>query len=470
MNEGVVMSSTKIIAGAYGFACDEDNRAGLFNIAIRSNLVVDISEDLEGLRRKYPEAEIVDASEKIVFPTLFNAHFHPESLICRFVEPKVPISQWRTEQLLKLESSLDAQDEAFYEKMYHLTFFSALQSGVSAIAFAVIGDEVGARGMYSAVKLTGVDAVAFAESDQQISFMRRIVDRHLKSGVFVPYQKDLTLFGLSAVARNNADSPGWIMTHADEDAEDIELTKSNFNSGIIQLLKKSRILNSSTILVGLNGTPPASLKVAKTGGAKVVLIPDRLNPQTFKSIRNVYGNFAIGSNWETPGLFVQMKKLLELGSDPSDALASATRAGAELFNMSSKLGSIEPGKVANLAFIDARKLSARRLEKLSPREAAGALIEDYSDSDVSDVMLDGEFVYKDRKLLLYDGSELLKEVRELIDTSDGYAEKAVPPAEGRAPSVRAPEMRSESQTELEQDPKKVELPKNIRKVFGEDEF
>ena len=72
MNEGVVMSSTKIIAGAYGFACDEDNRAGLFNIAIRSNLVVDISEDLEGLRRKYPEAEIVDASEKIVFPTLFN--------------------------------------------------------------------------------------------------------------------------------------------------------------------------------------------------------------------------------------------------------------------------------------------------------------------------------------------------------------------------------------------------------------
>ncbi|HQT92001.1 MAG TPA: amidohydrolase family protein, partial [Candidatus Kryptobacter bacterium] len=241
-------------------------------------------------------------------------------------------------------------------------------------------------------------------------------------------------------------------------------------SGIIQLLKKSRILNSSTILVGLNGTPAASLKVAKTGGAKVVLIPDRLNPQTFKSIRNIYGNFAIGSNWETPGLFVQMKKLLELGSDPSDALASATRAGAELFNMSSKLGSIEPGKVANLAFIDARKLSARRLEKLSPRKAAGALIEDYSDSDVSDVMLDGEFVYKDRKLLLYDGSELLKEVRELIDTAGGYAEKAVPPTEGRAPSVRAPEMRSESQTELEQDPKKVELPKNIRKVFGEDEF
>ncbi len=464
------MSATKIIAGAYGFACDDENRAGFFNIAIRSNLIVEVSKDLESLKRKYADAEIVDGSEKIVLPTLFNSHFHPESLICRIAEPRVPISQWRTEPLLELESTLDSQDESFYERMYHVTFFSALQSGVSAISFAVIGDEAGARGMYSAIKLTGVDAVAFAESEQQIGFMRRIVDRHLKSGVFVPYQKDLTLFGLSAVARNNSDAPGWIMTHADEDADDIELTKSNFNTGIIQLLRKSKILDSSTILVGLSGTPAASLKVARSGGAKIVLIPDKLNAQNFKTIRNVYGEFAIGSDWATPGLFLQMKKLLELGCEAQEALAGATRAGADLFNMSSKVGSIEVGKVANLAFIDAKKLSARRLEKLSQRDAARALIEDYDDSDFSDVMLDGEFVYKDRKLLLYDSAELLAEVRQLVDKISKYAAESVPAAEGKTPSVRAPETRDEDTSETEEESKKVELPKNIRKVFGEDEF
>jgi 5-methylthioadenosine/S-adenosylhomocysteine deaminase len=464
------MSATKIIAGAYGFACDEENRTGFFNIAVRSNLIVEVSTDLAGLKRKYPEAEIVDASEKIVLPTLFNSHFHPESMLSRLVEPKLPISQWRSEHLLALESSLDSQDESFYEKMYHLTFFGALQCGVSAISFAVIGDEAGTRGMYSAVKLTGIDAIAFAESEQQISFLRKIVDRHLKSGIFVPYQKDLTLFGLSAVARNNSDSPGWIMTHADEDIADIETTKANFNSGVVQLLKKSRILNSSTILVGLNSTPASSLKLAKSSGAKIVLVPETLNPQTYKSVRNVFDTFAIGSNWETPGMFPQMKKLLELGCEPFEALTSATRAGADLFNMSSKLGSIEAGKVASMAFMDTKKLSARRLERLPAREAAAALIEDYGDPDVSDVMLDGEFVYRDRKLLLYDTSELLKEAHELIDRVSRYTDQTAPSAEEKIPPMRVPETRAENTNESDQESKKVELPKNIRKVFGEDEF
>ena len=464
------MSSTKIIAGGYGFLCDEENRNGFLNIAVRSNLVLEVSKDLDGLRRKYPEAEMVDASNKIILPTLFNAHFHPESLITRFVESRIPISQWTSGDLLHLEAALDSQDESFYERMYHLTFFSALQSGVATVAFSVIGDEPGARGMFSAVKLTGVDAVAFDESEQQISFLRRIVDRHLKSGVFVPYQKDLTLFGLSAVARNNADSPGWIMTHADEDPADTLTTKSNFNSGIIHLLRKSKILSSSTILVGLNGTPGASLKIAKSSGAKIVIIPQNLNAQTFKSIRNIYRHFAVGSNWETPGLFLQMKRLLELGCEPEEVLMSVTRSGAELFNMGSKLGSIESGKVASLAFIDATKLSARRLEIMPADSAVTAFIEDYSDSDVSDVMLDGEFVYKDRKLLLYDTGELLNEEKDLIKILSGQTESVAPTVEPKSPALRTQEMNVESVNEVEQGSKKVELPKNIRKVFGEDEF
>ncbi len=464
------MSLTKIIAGGYSFVCDEENRNGLLNIVVRSNLILEVSKDLDGLKRKYPDADLVDASNKIILPTFFNSHFHPESLITRFAEPRTPISQWASADLLHLETALDSQNEDFYEKMYHLTFFSAIQSGVSAIAFSVIGDESGARGMYSAIKLAGIDAIAFAEGEQQIGFLRRIVDRHLKSGVFVPYQKDLTLFSLSAVARNNADTPGWIMTHADEDPSDTETTRSNFNSGIIQLLRKSKILNSSTILVGLNGTPAASLKVAKTSGARIVIIPENLDVQTFKSIRNIYRQFAVGSNWETPGMFLQMKKLLELGCEPDLALMSVTRSGAGLFNMGSKLGSIEGGKVASFTFMDASKLSARRLETLPAEAAAGAFIEDYSDSDVSDVILDGEFVYRDRKLLLYDTGELLNEERALIEILSGQSESVAPPVAPKPPALRTQEMNVENNIEAEQESKKVELPKNIRKVFGEDEF
>ncbi len=463
----------KIITGAFGFTCNDRRDVGFLNVAVRSNLIVELSRDLDSLKRKYPKADIIDARGKIMLPTFFNAHFHPKAIICRSFEPRKPVAQWRSEYLLKIEAALDGQSESFYEKMYHVAFFSALQLGVSGIAFAVKGDEAGARGMYSAVKLAGIDVVAFAESDMQAAFLRRATDRHIKTGLVVSYQKDLTLFGLSAVVRSNSDSPGWIMVHADEDEEDISLIKANFNMNLIQLLKKSNLLNRMTILVGLNGTSVNSLNVAKAEGAKIVIIPTKLNVQSFRSIRGVFDKFAIGSDWETPGLFRQMKKLVEFGVEPHEALASATRSGAELFNLGSKLGSIETGKFANLIFIDARKFSARRIEKLLPAETADALVEDYEDSDVSDVMLDGEFVYKDRNLLLYHDYELLKEETDLIDSMAKRVENSAPillmdSSEEKAKPLKAPVIRGERASELEPDSQKVELPKSIRRVFDED--
>ena len=65
------------------------------------------------------------------------------------------------------------------------------------------------------------------------------------------------------------------MAHADESDEDVVVTKSNFNSSLIQLLKKSRLLGGTTILVGLNGTQSNSLKAVRNEGARIVLIPHR---------------------------------------------------------------------------------------------------------------------------------------------------------------------------------------------------
>lgn len=464
------MNSTKIIAGGYTFSCNDRKDAGPLNIVTRANLIIDVLKDLDALKRKYPEAEIVDASGKIILPTFFNAHFHPESIVCRSVEPKNSISQWRDESLLNAESWLEGQGESFFEKMYHLAFFSALQCGVSGVAFPLIGDEAGVRGMYSALKLAGIDAVAFAESDSQTAFLKRAVDKHLKLGSFVPYQKDLTLFGLSAVARINSESPGWILAHADETEEDIVVTKSNFNSSLVQLLKKSKLLGGATILVGLNGSQSNSLKAARNENAKVVLTPTGLTLQNFKSIRNVFEKFSIGSDWRTPGLFGEARQLLEFGMAPQEALNCATRHGADMFNMGTRLGTVEAGKLANLIFVDTRKFSARRIEQFPPGGAAAVLIEDYNDSDVSDVMLDGEFAYRDRKLLLYDDAELMREEKELVEAIMKNKGPAIPASDEKYISPKVPSTREENAAEVEVDRSKVELPKNIRKVFGEDEF
>jgi len=96
---------------------------------------------------------------------------------------------------------------------------------------------------------------------------------------------------------------------------------------------------------------------------------------------------------------------------------------------------------------------------MNGRDTAEVLIEDYSDSDVVDVMVDGEFIYRDRKLLLYDGAELTKEQNEITGTVARVAEALSTPAEEKTPSMRMPQTRTENAAETESEPNKVELPK-----------
>jgi cytosine/adenosine deaminase-related metal-dependent hydrolase len=473
----------KILTGAFVFTCNDTNDIGFFNIAIRSNLITGLSRDLEPLKRKYPEAEIIEEKGKIIIPTFFNAHFHPEAIVCREFEPRMPITQWRNRSLLEVENSLDNQNEAFYEKMYHLAFFSALQFGVNGMAFEVRGGETGARGMYSAAKLSGTDVVGFAESEEQVSFLRKVADTHMKAGLAIPYQRELTLFGLSAIARGNLDPSGWIMAHVDESEEDVFTTKTNFNLNLIQLLKKSNLLGRATILVGLNGTDLGFLDLARVAGANVVIVPTKLEVKSFDLIQGVFDKFAIGSDWESPGLFHQIKQLVEFGVEPWKALACAVRTSAELFNFGSKVGSIEVGKVANFAFVDANKFATRQVERFAPADSIRVLIEDYDDSDISDVMIEGEFVYKNRKLLLYHDDELIRERSVLIDmiksgienpnrNSAGYV-SGNSTADRNKEKIRPGTIRVETDNTIsgrQNDVKKSEPTKDIHKIFGEDEF
>lgn len=131
---------------------------------------------------------------------------------------------------------------------------------------------------------------------------------------------------------------------------------------------------------------------------------------------------------------------------------------------------MEAGKLANLILIDTKKFAARRIEKLAPESAVSALVEDYSESDVTDVILEGEFVYKDRKLLLYDGDELVKEQQKLTEAVMKHKGPSVQSSARRSSSPKAPSVREEDAQEVETDRGKVELPTTIRKVFGEDDL
>jgi cytosine/adenosine deaminase-related metal-dependent hydrolase len=88
------------------------------------------------------------------------------------------------------------------------------------------------------------------------------------------------------------------------------------------------------------------------------------------------------------------------------ALEMATLAGARALGLAADIGSLEPGKKADLAIFDMRRLH------LTPSpNPVSTLVYAAGGDDVSDVMVDGRWVVRDRRLLMMDEAAIIRDAR-----------------------------------------------------------
>jgi cytosine/adenosine deaminase-related metal-dependent hydrolase len=88
------------------------------------------------------------------------------------------------------------------------------------------------------------------------------------------------------------------------------------------------------------------------------------------------------------------------------ALEMATLAGARALGLAAEIGSLEPGKKADLAVFDLRRLH------LTPSpNPVSTLVYAAGGADVSDVMVDGRWVVRDSQLLTMDEEEIMRDAR-----------------------------------------------------------
>jgi cytosine/adenosine deaminase-related metal-dependent hydrolase len=88
------------------------------------------------------------------------------------------------------------------------------------------------------------------------------------------------------------------------------------------------------------------------------------------------------------------------------ALEMATLAGARALGLEAEIGSLEPGKKADLAVFDMRRLH------LTPNpNPVSTLVYAAGGADVSDVMVDGRWVVRDSRLLTMNEDEIIRDAR-----------------------------------------------------------
>ena len=509
--------TTRIIENGIVATGDNQNRIGPFAILIRNDRIVDIVQRSEPLKNQFPNAEIIDAKGKVLLPGFIDAHYHGESFILRHIVGTTPMARWDRDRRFTAAYAFlnrDASREDM-DALYRIAYFNALKAGITCIAdFGLDNLDFSPNVSFEAMKLAELKGFIGLHNGDQIEKSRKLQSPSIRFAVTISGEDELTTYSLQTALRSVDDLKSPLMINLGETRRAQETLKKNFRRTTFQLLNEYRLfdlkvqLSHLSLLEGDDAEILAAAKIPIILSPHSVLLKDvDIPPVGDLLARGV--PIALGTDWGIPDLFLNIRSLVSIVRNQGrqipgafELLAMGTKNAARALGVQDELGAIEPGKKADITFVDVT--DTRHGLALSTSNYANllnAVLLECSSRDVSDVMINGNFYVRNGTLLTYseedlfaDGNKLLK---KLLEQSQ---QKSVP----KAAELEVPETpilnfepeqiedeREESSEEgfrivgkneesvelpnkiipIRLDPEKqIEVSKTIKKVFGEDDI
>ncbi len=410
--------------------------------------------------------------------------------------------------------------------VYNTAYFTHVKCGTTTVGeFPLPTDGRGLIAIADAIRATGVSAIIALQTWDQIEEIRTMAKGRPQFMVSLGKEEDFTVYSFESTGRTARELGAPLVAHVAERRADADAVRSNFHKDVVCLLRDYGALKSGTLLVHLNHASVRDLAaVEEAGGTVVVCASSALQKQTgYPSLRHMNAlRLCAGTDWGNLDMLAELRFLKHLpmyfqgmpAFTSMQLLRMGTINGARALGCASDRGSIEAGKRADLVFYFLDDLRIPTLvEEPGTVELADLLLASLSSRDVADVMIGGKFLHRRGYLsasteqdILGAYREVRKRLRSSIAPPQGKArrktEKLEAPKRGSIPleisdsplqteeagfemglpppveqanldapggSV-APAVAEERQAETEERPVvRPELPKDIRKVFGEDE-
>ena len=511
-----------IIADGLVVTCDSDNRAGVLTLVVRSGRIVEIGEDSGAIRARHPGAAVMDASGMIVIPGMVNAHVHSTSLVLRDATAGLPLSGWKGSPGLR-DAWSRVQSPATSNDVFSILRGAAaahLKSGTTAIAEmpAELEADVFKRAV-AVLADCGVRSVTVVRTWDQLSGARELAAEGHAFAMDLGADEDFTVYSLESRIKAARDAGLPLFAHVGEMREGIEVVRRNFQKPLFHVLRDFGALHVDTMCAHLNHCTESDAQAARDAGSTVTLcVGSAIAKHTgYPFLRHLLAHdvrIAVGTDWGSFDVLAEARLIAQLPSfipgipefTAVELLRMATINGAETLGFGMETGSIEPGKRADLVLL---KLDDIRMPAVpgtpSAEHLANLLICSPHPPAVSDVLVSGEFEVHNGALVRQDEHALLEDLRKLRqrwglerlpasvpaqdDAQGAFAAPSkvfqlVPrdtegppdhtPARPEAPPAQQQERTANlSAPKRRISPKRPaihpELPKDVRRVFGEDD-
>jgi 5-methylthioadenosine/S-adenosylhomocysteine deaminase len=403
-------------------------------VAIRGDSIVAVGPHLE-IENKLKAAQTIDAHGALVMPGLINGHAHAAMSLFRGLADDLSLDEWLQKYIFPAEARNVTPE--FVEWGTKLGVLEMLRGGITIYADMYYFEDVVAQatkeaGMRGVLGETIIDFPAPDNKtlDQAFAYTQKYLD-HWKGDPLIvaavaPHSiytcSEKTLQDSAALARRN-NVP--ILIHIAEAQFELEQSRAKHGATPVGYLERIGFLGPDVVgahciwvdqadiaalahfNVGCTNNPSSNMKTA----AGVMPVPEML--AAGEPIGVATDGAASNNNqdlFEEMDLAAKLQKVSRM--DPRSLPAKqvvemATINGARALHMGKMIGSLEPGKKADLILVDTSAPHATPMY-----DVYSEIVYALKASDVRTVVIAGKIVMKDRQMLTLDEKEILAKAQE----------------------------------------------------------
>lgn len=403
-------------------------------VAIADGRILDVLPRSEAAAR-YCAAQTVSRPQSVLIPGLVNAHTHNPMSLLRGVADDLPLKVWLQQHIWPIEAAVMGPE--FVADGVRLAIAEMLRGGTTCCNENYFFPDVQAsvykqHGFRARIGLPVIDfPTAWAASDDE--YFDKGCEVHdqwrgdaLISTAFAPhapYTVNDANFEQVRMLADQLDIP--VHLHLHETAQEVQQSIEQHGQRPIARLERLGLINDRLIAVHMTQLTEAEIALCAERGVAVVHCPESnlklasgFCPACALARAGV--DLAIGTDGAASNNDLDMLGELRtaallskavaddaVGLDAHAALRAATLGGAKAMELDAQIGSIEPGKQADLACIDLSPLETQPLHN-----AISQLVYATGRHQVSDVWIAGKRKLDQRVLVDVDEAGVLANARQ----------------------------------------------------------
>jgi len=461
---------------------DRKGTAGYFNILVRNGKIYHIDNENKFNEKefisKYPDTLIIDAADRIIMPGFFNSKLISSYSLNKYFFKKCTYENLNSWLSLKLtERFLTAKDNS--DLNYELFGISHARSLLNGELFISESSSTISKEFFDKY---------FKDSDQikqyfnltvyDYGLLTDITGQEKNISLGFRTDEDINNYSLASMKKVLSGNKLRLFIDASLSQGTFESVKKDFGKPFITVLSEMELLSQGTVISNPTHLNQIELDILCKKGATILLSPsDYLNFQDKKTdLDEIFLsglNIITGTGYTGDNIFAELKILSSLISknviSSEELLKTAIRNPSQLFGISNITGSIERNKSADMIILsleDIRNVPA--VPETESEILADFIIRNLSAKDISDVILRGRVLVRDKKLMAEDSSLLRKKSEEISARiySEGkyfeYKEKYL--MRGRVDKIKADRQEKKSEEIY------VDITETENEYMGEGEF